>query len=130
MISLYTSFFTSNKWSGKGLAAQTLAINSLKRKGYQNELNIPFSPLDILIDYNPWFSQYTKRFQNTFVMVYDSLWVHRRLYPYKQKPPLTLPPTMPILYSFTYILFIQLCLALIVETIHTVLLLHDDVLDN
>ena len=93
--------------------------------GCQNELDMPFSPPDVLTDYNPRFPQYTERFQDTFVMVYDSSRVQRRLYHHKEKPPPTLLPTTPTLH----ILPTQLRLALIVEIIHTASLLHDDVLD-
>jgi len=94
--------------------------------GCQDELDIPFSPPDILTDYNPRFPQYTERFQDTFVMVYDNSRVQRRP---KQKPQATLPPTTPTLHPSTYILPTQLRLALIVEITHTASLLHDDVLD-
>ena len=72
--------------------------------GCQDELDIPFSPPDILTDYNPRFPQYTERFQDTFVMVYDSSRVHRRHYPHEQKPPPTLLPTTPTLHPPTCIL--------------------------
>ena len=34
----------------------------------EDELHIPLSPLDILIDYNPQFPQYTERFKKDFVI--------------------------------------------------------------
>jgi len=86
---------------------------------------MPFSPPDVLTDYDPWFPQYMERFQDTFVMVYDSLRVQRKLYHRKEKPPPTLLPTTPTLH----ILPTQLRLALIGEIVHTASLLHDDVLD-
>ena len=97
--------------------------------GCQDELDIPFSPPDILTDYNPRFPQYTERFQDTCVMVYDSSLVQRRPYPCKEKPPPILLPITPTSHSFTYILPTQLRLALIAEIVHTASLLHDDVLD-
>ena len=97
--------------------------------GCQHELDIPFSPPDILTDYNPRFPQHTETFNDTFVMVYDRSRVQRRPYPRKEKPPLTTLPTTPTLHPATDVLPTQFRLALIVEMVHTASLLHDDLLD-
>ena len=97
--------------------------------GCQHELDIPFSPPDILTDYNPRFPQHTETFNDTFVMVYDRSRVQRRPYPRKEKPPLTTLPTTPTLHPSTDILPTQFRLASIAEMVHTASLIHDDILD-
>ena len=98
--------------------------------GCQHELDIPFSPPDILTDYNPRFPQYTKTFQDTFVMVYDRSRVQRRPYPRKEKPPPTILQTTPTLRPSGDVLPTQFRLALISEIVHNASILHDDVLDT
>ena len=95
----------------------------------QDELDIPFSPPDILTDYNPRFPHYTEKFKDTFVMVHDGSRAQRRPYPSKEQPPPTWLPTAPNPHPSTDILPTQIRLALIVEMFHTASLLHDDVLD-
>ncbi|KAF5356950.1 hypothetical protein D9756_006372 [Leucocoprinus leucothites] len=98
--------------------------------GRQDELDIPFSPPDILTDYNPRLPNHTKTFHESFVVTSDRARLHRKPYPHNAKPPPILQRTTPTLHSPTTILPTQIRLAQIVEMLHTASLLHDDVIDG
>ena len=121
------SFFTSNKWSGKRLALKLWELTHPGGGGCQDELNIPLSPPDALMDYNPQFPQYTERFKENLVMMYGASRLQRKFHPRNEKPPWL--QTTPTLHPSTDILPTQFRLAIITEMIHTGSLLHDDVLD-
>ena len=95
--------------------------------GCEDELDIPLSPPDILIDYNPQFLQYTERFKKDFVMTFGVSRLQRKFHPCNEKPPSL--QTTPTLHPSTDILPTQFRLAIIAEMVHTGSLLHDDVLD-
>ena len=95
--------------------------------GCQDELNIPLSPPDILMDYNPQFPQYTERFKENSVMTFGASRLQTKFHPHNEKPPLL--QTTPTLHPSTDILPTQFRLAMIAEMVHTGSLLHDDVLD-
>jgi len=95
--------------------------------GCQDELDIPLSPPDILMDYNPQFPQYTERFKESSVMTFGASRLQRKFHPCNEKPPWL--QTTPTLHSSVDILPTQFHLAIIVEMVHTGSLLHDDVLD-
>ena len=97
--------------------------------GCQDELNIPLSPPDILMDYNPQFPQYTERFKENSVMTFGAPRLERKFHPRNEKPPLLQTTPTPTLHPSTDILPIQFRLAMIAEMVHTGSLLHDDVLD-
>jgi len=96
--------------------------------GCQDELDIPLSPPDILMDYNPQFPQYTERFNDNFVMTYGASRLQRKPHPRNEKSP-SLQIT-PKLHPSTSILPTQFRLAIIAEMIHTASLLHDDAIDH
>jgi len=95
--------------------------------GGGGELDIPLSPPDILMDYNPQFPQYTKRFEENFVMTFGASRLQRKFHPCNEKPRWL--QTTPTLHPSTDILPTQFRLAIIAEMVHTGSLLHDDVLD-
>jgi len=95
--------------------------------GCQDELNIPLSPPDIFMDYNPQFPQYTERFKENSVMAFGASRLQGKFHPHNEKLPLL--QTTPTLHPSTDILPTQFHLAIIAEMIHTGSLLHDDVLD-
>jgi len=97
------------------------------RGGYQDELNIPLSLLDIFMDYNSQFPQYMERFKENFVITFGASQFQRKFHPRNEKLPSL--QTTPTLHSSTDILSTQFRLAMITEMIHTGSLLHDDVLD-
>ena len=95
--------------------------------GCQDELDIPLSPPDIVMDYNLQFHQYTERFKESSVMTFGASRLQRKFHPCNEKTPWL--QTTPTLHSSADILPTQFHLAIIVEMIHTGSLLHDDVLD-
>ena len=95
--------------------------------GCQDELDIPLSPPDVLMDYNPRFPQYTERFKEKFVTTFGAARLQKKFHPHNEKPPSL--QTTPTLDPSTDILPTQFRLAMIAEMIHTGSLLHDDVLD-
>jgi len=95
--------------------------------GCQDELDIPLSPPDVLMDYNPQFPQYTERFKEKFVTTFGASRLQKKFHPRNEKPPSL--QTTPTLDPSTDILPTQFRLAMIAEMIHTGSLLHDDVLD-
>ena len=95
--------------------------------GCQDELDIPLSPPDILMEYNPQFPQYTEKFKENSVMTFGASQLERKFHPRNEKPPSL--QTTPTLHPPTDILPAQFRLAMITEMIHTGSLLHDDVLD-
>ncbi|KXN81859.1 putative hexaprenyl pyrophosphate synthase, mitochondrial [Leucoagaricus sp. SymC.cos] len=102
--------------------------------GRQDELDVPFSPPDILTDYNPQLPKHTSPFKDPFIITQDRSHSHRKPYPHNAKPPpppspQNVPPWPPALDSPAPILPTQVRLAQIVEMLHTASLLHDDVID-
>jgi len=95
--------------------------------GCEDELNIPLSPPDIVMDYNPQFPQYTERFKEKKFMTFGASRLQKKFHPCNEKPPWL--QTTPTLHPSTDILPTQFRLAIITEMIHTGSLLHDDVLD-
>jgi len=95
--------------------------------GCQDELDIPLSPPDIVMDYNPQFPRYTKRFNDNPFMTYGASRLQMKPYPHNEKPASL--QTTPTLHPSTDILPTQGRLAIITEMIHTASLLHDDILD-
>ena len=55
--------------------------------GCEDELDIPLAPPDILMDYNPQFPQYTKRFEENFVMTFGASRLQRKFHPRNEKHP-------------------------------------------
>jgi len=95
--------------------------------GCEDELNIPLSPPDILMDYNPQSPQYTERFQEKKFMMFGASRLQTKFHRCNEKPRWL--QTTPTLHPSTDILPTQFRLAIITEMIHTGSLLHDDVLD-
>ena len=90
--------------------------------GCQDELDLPFSPPHILVDYNSKIPQYTE------VLNDNSSRLQRKPYSRNEQPPPLL--ATPTLHPSTDILPTQRRMAIISEIIHTASLLHDDAIDS
>jgi len=55
--------------------------------GCEDELDIPLAPPDIVMDYNPQFPQYTKRFEENFVITFGASRLQRKFHPRNEKHP-------------------------------------------